>query len=469
MSTLKTNFILFALGIILFVVTLTVFNALTHTKIYEHSLGLITDVYHKDSNGNNVKIHEPYDKISNTNLINWDAFHYNVIATIGYDNHITESERFYAFFPLFPYIWRSIGASNAGICITNYLLFIISILLLMDIFFRDKSFFEKAIIFIVSIVLPQTVTFNIPYSEATFLACFSLGFWGIMNNKYWLYIIGMILLGMTRPAINILTIAFICIEFYYFLFHLKVKKIFLNLLYLLVPLFVGTLIAMLIQYRYSGNLFSFIAAQKCWGTVGFCFPTQLADWSQNGYSMNVFCIVFIVFPSILYFFKELKEGYTFVNEYKIREIDNSLTDKDILKKRFQYYGMLYFIGFFVFIVFRQGGSLHGLQRFIAATPLFFIFIYSFYDSIVFKPKTFGIYGLFVLLTVLFFSGIQLIKPYGFDDLGAILFLIVLLLMYFRNVLSKLLLFISLTSVICACIVWKTFLFQIYICGSWIYN
>lgn len=449
MNTVKTNLILIVLGILLFIVTLTIYNALTHKRVFEHSLGLITDVYHKDNIGNNVKTHEPFDKILNKNLINWDAFHYNVIATLGYNNNLEESERFYAFFPLFPYLWRFIGTTNAGICIFNYLLLMLSILLLMDAFFKEKSLIEKIIIFTISMVLPQTVTFNIPYSEATFMACFSLGFWGIINNKYWLYVIGMILLGMTRPAINILTIAFICIEFYYFLYHLKLKKMVLNLLYLLVPLFVGTLIAMFIQYRYSGNLFSFIAAQKCWGTVGFCLPTQLGDWLHNGYSMNIFCIVFIVLPSIFYFFKELKIGYAFANEYKIRELDNSLTDKEIIKNRFLYFGMLYFIGFFIFIIFRQGGSLHGLQRFIAATPLFYIFVYSFYDSIIFKPKTYRIYGLFVVLTILFFYGIQLIKPYGFDDLGALLFLFILLLMYFRNILSKPFLLLSLASAIFA--------------------
>ena len=49
MQRFKDSTTLFAIGILLFLFTIGLYNALTHNAVYENSLSYITHTYHKDS------------------------------------------------------------------------------------------------------------------------------------------------------------------------------------------------------------------------------------------------------------------------------------------------------------------------------------------------------------------------------------------------------------------------------------
>lgn len=470
MHRLKDNAILLALGVFIFLFTVVLYNSLTHYTVYKYSLSHITKTYHKDSSATIVDSKKEYNKITNKGLNSWDAAIYRIITEDGYGDNAPEANYLFAFFPLFPYFWHILGTTNVGISIVNSILFILSLLFLIDIFFTHKTLREKIVIFTLSVVLPQTISFSIPYPESLFLFSFSIGFWGLINKNYWLYCIGMFFLGMTRPAINILAVAFVCVELYLFLINKKTGKSIVFLFRLLIPLLIGTIIAMTIQYLYSGNFFSYILALQNWGKSGLCLPTEISDWSEYGYSITIFCIAFIVLFSIIYFANHVKENFKNIISLKQNNNDIDLFEKETLMNRFTLYSMVYFIGVFLFILFTQKGSLHGIQRYISATPFFYLFFFYFYDSIIKMGKEKKVTIMIWIMFILGFIGLELwSSKIRFNDFGFFAFFLCLLFLYYQSRCRKTIKYLLFISLILLCILWKTYMLHTFVAEAWIFT
>lgn len=132
----------FSLGILVLLVFFGVFKGLQDNRVYESSLGRISDNYQRIGTFNDqtiTKSTEPYNEISNENLSNWDAAIYRCVSELMYQPSLDcyGSVRG-AFFPLFPLIWRVTNLDARGVCLLNYLLFIISISALTQLFLKTS-------------------------------------------------------------------------------------------------------------------------------------------------------------------------------------------------------------------------------------------------------------------------------------------------------------------------------------------
>jgi hypothetical protein len=170
-----------------------IFAFLQDSGNYLHTLGKISKNYERTGSWDKSrisKVSKPYQKINEEKLSGWDADIYNCIKEHMYSNDEgCYSEVRGAFFPLFPLLWRWTHTGFQGISLINYLLFSLSIGLLIH-FLSKAGSFQKAILFVLLISLPSTVIFYIPYSEALFLFTMTLAVIGLTREKYSLYFIG---------------------------------------------------------------------------------------------------------------------------------------------------------------------------------------------------------------------------------------------------------------------------------------
>ena len=80
-------------------------------------------------NGEITAPDKAFEKVTNENLIRWDAEHFLFIRNNHYDQ-TKVGDYIFAFFPLFPLIWELTGLSAVGISIFNFLLFVLSLIIL---------------------------------------------------------------------------------------------------------------------------------------------------------------------------------------------------------------------------------------------------------------------------------------------------------------------------------------------------
>ena len=92
-----------------------------------------------------------------------------------------------------------------------------------------------------------------PYAEGLFVFTFSLAFYGLMKNKYWLFFTALMLFAMTRPIFAIVGISFIIMDILYFIRHRDPMHFLKELLMKLLPLGLGTLVVFFIFYLNSGS------------------------------------------------------------------------------------------------------------------------------------------------------------------------------------------------------------------------
>jgi uncharacterized membrane protein YhfC len=71
---------------------------------------------------------------------------------------------------------------------------------------------------------PALIIFLIPYTEATYMLMVSIGIWGFVKKKYWIYFVGLFLAALARPSFTfLLLIARIGVEFMLLLQHKNMR------------------------------------------------------------------------------------------------------------------------------------------------------------------------------------------------------------------------------------------------------
>jgi len=164
---------------------------------YEHVDGKITKHKH------------PYTTIDSEHLLHWDAAHYHRISRDGYSE---DSLWLFAFFPLFPLIWKATMLPPVGIILLNYILFIFSLVLLWRTFSKEKNY--TVLLFLLN--LPIIAPFVIPYTESLFFFGITLALFGFAKDKYWIYFAGALVTAMTRSAITIILLSLLTTEALFF-------------------------------------------------------------------------------------------------------------------------------------------------------------------------------------------------------------------------------------------------------------
>ncbi len=436
-----------------------IFSSLQNQIIYNNSLGLISNNW-QNKNGERKLVKKQYTELTNNNYIQWDGKHYFKIKNDGYNIDNSGGDYIFAFFPLFPLIWKITNLPPIGILFLNYILFSISIIILLKTLTNPKNYLNNVII---SLCFPSIIIFFIPYTEATFMLTISIGIYGFIKRKYWIYFCGFLLASLTRPSFTFLLLSIIGTEFFYLVKHKKIRLGIINTLYRIAPLLIGTLIVSLIQYiQGSGSLFKFVEVQKYWSNI-LSIPHGLRDWSHEGFGINIGVIFFIFIPLLIILFQLFHNQLT---DSKNKQILEYKSPKDYLL----ILSILYLIGNSLFVILFRGGSLHCLFRFTICSPFFYILIYIAFDYIKHIPMNirFFMIGTLTLLS-LFVLGLTDYSTYwNFSDFGIFVFIVTLTSWVFQDLKSSKMYKTGLCLLLFTNLVWTTYLFNTYIINGWIF-
>lgn len=454
-----------AIGVLNLALFAGVFALLQNEKIYETTLGVISQNYERVGGWNDyqiIKTSDPYIQFENEHFLNWDAAIYHCISERMY---VIEEDCYgnvrAAFFPLFPVVWKVLNVSPLRISLINYFLFVVATGLLL-IFLSNAKGSQQLLLFALFISLPATIGFYIPYSESLFMLTMTVGVIGLIKKKYRLYFIGIFLMAMVRPATVFVLLAFLAVEFL-ILVDSKQYAQFLKRSFLkAIPFVLGFGTAILIQYATSGTWTALFDAREHWG--GFTdFSDGFKDWSVEGFGLSVFSIIFICIPSLLFL------TYVFLRRRNFsffQKLKNSEGEYLFLAAFF------YFIGITIFTFSTQGLDLHSFSRYILTSPLFFIAIVMLLNYTTTIPIKRGALGLSMLTGILFLF-LNLVEFGGdkiqFSFAGLYLFVFTGWYLILQHKLPSLLrIGIPLTLIILNT-VWNTYLLNMFMSNAWIFT
>jgi hypothetical protein len=446
---------------------LLLFSLFQNETAYRHTLDPISHNYANDrGDGMRRETDAPYREISNENLLRWDAAHYRNIADHAYTVQPGFGEACFAFFPLFPWLWKFSGLSARGIAVLNYTLFTLALMLLAQVFLSSAlSQGRRVTLFAVALLFPSSIAFQIPYTEALFIFLMALALWGLHKGSYALFFAGMSACALTRPAISIILISFLCTDVFFFLRHRSWSLLLKESVLKILPLLTGTGLAIAAQYPYSGNLLKFFEVQKMWNH-SLRLPRELMDWSVEGYSMSVFAIFLVVLPSLYYLLKGALAGIA-SPPYPATGLFSR--DPEQLREYMGVSSMIYFTGIFLFILLFQGGSLNGLQRYVLATPYFCISLFRFFSAPVFPSRQLIAFACLSAAGALFMSLAPYNRGWGFSDGGYVVSVLLVLYLLFERSFSKKFRYLFLSFLVLAALVWKTYLFNSFLSDGWIFT
>ncbi|MFA6924132.1 MAG: hypothetical protein WC223_07735 [Bacteroidales bacterium] len=468
----ERNFICFKIIIVicLFLCTFFIFKLFQNPAIYNATLKKVTHTYVRDAvkKTNVWKVNKPFYYRDSQNTLRWDGGNYFDIRENYYNNGDWE----YAFFPLFPLVWKVLNIDITLIGLFNYLLFGFSVILFSIFFFKDvgMSLTDKFCVFIISLLLPTIVVFYMPYAEALFVFTFALAMWGLMKNKYRAFFVGIQLFAMTRPIFIIVGLAFTIIDILYFIKHKNFSYFIKELSLKLFPLLIGTLIVFFMFYLNSGSFLKYFEANYNNWKMAFSIPHKLTDWSIEAYGMNIFAIFFVLLPSSVIlvnnFIKLLKSE-------KAKEIQSVFNgDKNFIREYFFNISIVYFWGVFAFVLFYQGGSLNGLHRYVFASPFLYIYLFCLYPKIKeIKLNNFIISIIFILIASLFMivSVPKLEPQLNFNDSGFLTLFLDLIFIYSLRYIKDIVKILFLSVLSLYNIIWLVYLYNIYLCDGWIFT
>lgn len=457
-----------AIALGLLAATLAGFYLLQQRIVYQYTLGKVSENYVNKGNWNIEKQKVPYVSISEDNLSHWDVIHYKSIRDHGYDLKQGSGEWAYAFFPLFPWIWKATGLSAFGIGILNYLLFAVSLFILGGVFLpKDIKYSKRLVLYTIALVLPGTVIYSIPYTESVFFITFSMACLSLKYNNKWWFAVFFALLAMSRPAVTIILASLICTDIYFLFtrrtYHLKIGAVVTRIL----PILIGTAVAMYVQFTYSGQWFKFIHIQKAWGDQHFHIPEKISDWSEEGFVMSVFVIFAVAIPVVFYLSHQFIRKFSIRLDFRTKPVNGEEPWKEYLT----ILSMVYVVAITAFIIFFRGGSLNGLQRYAAATPMFYVLYFSVtprMSKISVKLRIYLISGLIFFGTI-FFATCGYGGHFSFSDAGFYLFAVCLAFLMFYEHLSNRIKYVLFGGIILILMVWKTYLMNMFLSDAWIFT
>lgn len=398
------------------------------------------------------------------NMIQWDAVHYQRISKTAYDYDKSGAgnDYIFAFFPLFPLLWKVLCLSPVGVMILNYFLFVGAFIVLQRLFNHSENAKWKQVCLAWS--LPSIIIFLIPYSEATFMMTVSIGLYGMVRRKYWLYFLGFFLAALCRPAYTFLFLSIFCIEILRLVNHKNFVDFIKSTFTKTLPLILGTLTVGFIQwFEHGEGFFKFVEVQKYWKNE-FQLPGKPTDWSHEGFGINVGVVVMVAFPLLIFLsWFGLKQLRMAIGK-KASANDFSMKDYVVLLSA------IFTVGSFLFILLFRGGSLHCLFRFTLCTPFFYVLLIHGFDYVKKIKWSWRLVGLalsamagFLLLDKAEYS------PYwNFSDFGFLLLAAAMFFWLLQDFYTKQLYKIGLFITIGANLFWTAYLLNMYVNNGWIF-
>lgn len=459
---------LITLGILL--VFTGIFSFLQHSGNYQQTLGKVSKNYERTGSWDNsriTKVSKPYQKLEDEKLSRWDADIYHCIKERLYSvEEGCYSKVRAAFFPLFPLFWRLTHAGFTGISLINFLLFALSIGLLIH-YFSNAGYFDKTLLFALLISLPSTVIYFIPYSEALFLFTMTIAAIGLIKKKYGLYFVGSLLLAMVRPATLFIFIAILIVETLFFTIPGKPKRFIWNLFRKTVPFFAGYALVWAIQFVSSSSPTAFFDAGKLW--EGGIQPIHgISDWSVEGFALSSFSVFFVSIPAFAFALFYLIKG---LNTFPNMNV-NSKREEDNIKYFLFLISVFYLAGIFSFTLITSGGNLHSFFRFTLASPPFYILCVIIFDKVSrmsgTKPLLVALFPLLLLIIFLYSTS------YGgsradFSFWGLYLFVLNAFFFITFSKLGKTSKVLLLTGLVFLNLIWNSYMFNIFLSNGWIFT
>ena len=436
-----------------------VFLAMQNKTIYFNTLGKISKNYVYLGDGDRGMEKKTYEVITNDNVLNWDGEHYNSIKEKGY---VANEDWRFAFFPLFPYIWKLTGLTPSYVILLNFLMFASGILLLAYLLTQKW----KKLILVLS--LPMMVVFLIPYTESTFFLMFSIAVWGYMKDKYWLYCIGIILASMSRNTLLLIIPAILCAEMLFLVNERNIKESLKRAILGCLPVLIGTAMVSLIQYASgSESLFSFIEVQKYWDHR-LSLPNfgNLNDWSHESYGINIPILFMLGFPLFFYLVAIAFKHFHIINKETPYFSFSSDNKSDYLNL------VLLFCCFAAFcsVILFQSGNLHGLSRYILCSPYFVVLILLNHQKIISHSlkKRIITFVVLTLLSLIAFAIMKYTSAIRFHYIGYLIIVSIIALYLFNDFRHKRFYNIYLFFTFLLNILWTTYLYNQFLCNGWIY-
>jgi|WetSurMetagenome_2_1015567.scaffolds.fasta_scaffold16670_2 hypothetical protein len=458
-----------AIALVFLLMFYCLFFLLQQDIVYRHSLGKITTTYQRlEGHWNIANVHMPYKKITDQNLVNWDA--------VGYyyqKNHNPGPEDVrssYGFFPMFPWIWKITHIPLKLIGVFNFLLYAISLMVLMKLFLSAEKygFYDRLIIFTLGLCVPSVIIYLIPYSEAVFTVTFALAIWGLSRRSYWIYFLFMTAFAMTRASVIIVIFAFVVTDFIYLLRYRNFSASLREFVLKITPVIVGMFLVFTWDYYWSGNFFKYYEVQSTYWTNNLQWPRKLEDWSVEGFGMNIAAIFLLAIPAVIFFFSR----YSLRPEKGEKKDFPSLFTGDIqqIREYFIINSIVYFAGFCLYVLMFRGGGIYCLHRFIISSPYFLIFLLGIAEWS--KERKNNYYLLiWVPLFIIGFLFVRnnMIDPViSFKDSGFFLFALVSLFLFALPKLKGILKYGLILLIAGYAILWFTFLYNSYISCAWIF-
>lgn len=415
--------------------------------------------------GQRIATNKPFTEVNLYKLTNWDAEHYYRIKEKGYVVDINQkgSNNIYAFFPLFPWIWKLFFLPDTWVVLLNYILFGAALFIVNLALFNRLKLMNVLLIF----ALPGLVNFIIPYSEATSAFVLSIAFLGYLRDNYKIYFLGAFLAALARSSFSLLLVGFVLIET---IKLIQNPKYFKSWLFVCVkrslPILLGTLTLGIVQWLYGAkNLFQYIEVLKNWGN-SFGIPHNLRDWSNEGFGMSLAFLIVLIFP-IAIWFADL--GVKLIKQlFNIEDCNPVFKTK---KDELFWLSGFYLLGVSMTLLFLRAGVIPSLSRYVLSTPftwIFFLLLPGYLD----KFDQFLIKRGFWVLTVLSIFLITVI-PYStywdFNDFGLILVLGIIGFTIYHKSLPNILQY-GLIGVLLLCnAFWTVYLFNNFLNDSWIFS
>ena len=398
------------------------------------------------------KVRQPFTAPTDSNMLSWDAGHYNDIRQYLYSPD-KMWVGYFAFFPLFPLLWRLSQLGPIGIAVLNYLLYLIGLAVVALIFCKDIPRWK----FLLMMCAPMVVIYMIPYSEALFFITIALGLYGLVRQRYWLFFAGFFLACATRAAGNILAVAFVISDV---LMGLRNRdsftKVLLNILRHLAPIVAAVLAVVVLQHlRGAEHWFEYVVAQQQWGK-GLSLPSwPFTDWSDEGAAVSQPLIFMLTMPALLWLALQLR--------YAVRREDVEPVDDRYLLRLLS---VLFFVGNVLLALLTQHGSFFSQARLLTCTPFFAFLLVDMAD--VKKPRWWQIVLLAAMAVAVL---IVCFMPYlhGRAVVGSWLVFLLAALVFFGDRLPVWLRYSVLAAAVVLNIGWTAYLFNCFLTNGYIFT
>jgi len=317
------------------------------------------------------------------NLLNWDAYWYNMIKEHGY-YIIPNATSNVAFFPLFPLFWKLLNCSTVTVSIINLLLFIGSITQLL----WDRKVSPAELLFILA--LPTSIFFLVPYSESLFFIFGTLILVGYNKDNYGIKYIGLFGLSLVR-SVSILVIPAIIVCELFNNRDISGKERIKNVFFCSFWSIAGLIASLFIHYLGTGKWFYFVEVQKYWGRE-WRMPHFPLTTTFPARTLGIDSIAFLVGVLALIIF--IRWGW------------GKIKGKGLLVDRATLFSIVYLFSIMlldtIFTMYSNNRSnIWSINRHMIATPFAIWFLLWLVRTVVFKTKE--IYLVLLVFTLVFFA------------------------------------------------------------------